>query len=424
MKPPAWNLAGIRTLVIAVFVAGTWTSDSFADEKNDVAYSDLPIKVVQPKRLPGEDIAAERTPLGLPNDYKPWIAELANGQLLIVAFAMEPIPGKEGYYERAVFWRSDDEGRTWGKREERFDIHGREFSLNVLADGTILMSCHFLTQDAANEAGYTYSKVFRSTDHGRTWSEHRIGPEGFPPRGSSMSDWTTFEMPDPQRPDKMLALLGVSLQLGKQLAPNHVYLWRSRDSGKTWDKSLKPDTAGWIDVDGFFSQSVTHRTSSGRLLHVVRVDRSGPHWYIPGTPEKLKEERGDNGDRSMLWESTDNGQTWRKHNTDGSFGTYGEMYPRFLTLRDGRLMLTFTVRSNTTDGYPLGVRAILSRDDGQTWDFAHDRMVISYVNHSYSGGGFGNTIQTSDGRLVTCYSYRGEDEKTHVEAVRWRVSAE
>ena len=123
----------------------------------------------------------------------------------------------------------------------------------------------------------------------------------------------------------------------------------------------------------------------------------------------------------MLWESTDNGLHWRKHGGDGMFGTYGEMYPRFLALHDGRLLLTFTVRSNSTDGHALGLRAITSYDDGETWDFMRDRMVIDAQNHGASGGGFGNTIQLDDDTLMSCYSYRGRDGKTHVEAVRWRL---
>ena len=125
----------------------------------------------------------------------------------------------------------------------------------------------------------------------------------------------------------------------------------------------------------------------------------------------------------MLWESADEGRTWRKHRTHGTFGHYGEMYPRFLQLQDGRLLLTFTVRSNSTDDHGLGLRAILSGDEGRTWDFQHDRIVISDVNHGASGGGFGNTIQLPDGALVSVYSYRGTDNQTHVEAVRWQLPA-
>ncbi len=123
----------------------------------------------------------------------------------------------------------------------------------------------------------------------------------------------------------------------------------------------------------------------------------------------------------MLWESRDSGRTFHRHNKVGNFGTYGEMYPRFLTLKDGRILLTFTVRSNSTDGHPLGLRAILNDNDGTSWNFRNDRMVISDVNTGASGGGFGNTIQTADGSLVSVYSYRGKGGKTHIEAARWTL---
>jgi len=132
-------------------------------------------------------------------------------------------------------------------------------------------------------------------------------------------------------------------------------------------------------------------------------------------------EVGDQGDRMMLWRSTDAGRTFRRQAGHGNFGSYGEMYPRFLKLNDGRLLLTFTVRSNSSDGHALGLRAICSYDDGATWDFRHDRIVIDYQNVGASGGGFGNTVQVDDGSLVSCYSYRGPDDKTHIEAVRWRL---
>ena len=38
-------------------------------------------------------------------------------------------------------------------------------------------------------------------------------------------------------------------------------------------------------------------------------------------------------------------------------------------------------------------------------------------------GGFGNTLQLGDGNLISCYSYRGVDNQTHVEVVRWSLPA-
>ena len=71
-----------------------------------------------------------------------------------------------------------------------------------------------------------------------------------------------------------------------------------------------------------------------------------------------------------------------------------------LRLQDGRVLLTFTQRcnglgpdhnkawgsgngsnachdGNLTDGYGTGLRALLSYDDGATWDFDSDYMVLS-----------------------------------------------
>ena len=382
---------------------------------------DLPVHIFNPGTFPPTPITVKRTALGIPNDYKPWIAQLPNGSLLLVAFCFGPVDGVEGYMERAVFWRSTNGGKSWTDREERQDVHGREFALNVLHDGTILMPCHLLARDLSNRAKYTFSKLFRSTDLGSTWSEIQIGPEGFPPEANTATDWTTVQYRDRKNPDRWITRFGVSIQHGGEDAGKVVRFWKSTDSGATWDRTLHPDTDGWADVDGFFSQSTTYRTSKGTLLHPVRVDRTGPHWHIAGTPEKLKEERGDNGDRMMLWRSTDNGDSWRRHGKDGRFGHYGEMYPRFLRLQDGRLLLTFTVRSNSTDGYSLGLRAIISNDDGKSWNFRQDRLVLSSVNYGASGGGFGNTVQLMDGTLVSCYSYRGKDGMTHVETIRWSL---
>jgi len=379
------------------------------------------IVILKPKRLSGTEITAMRTPLGIPNDYKPFITQLKSGDLLTVAFCFGPIPGVNGYAERAIFWRSKDGGKTWGPREERLDVQGREFGLTTFSDGSLLMTCHWLARDVFNPSRHVHSKIFRSTDEGKTWSEIRIGPDGFPDKAATVADWMGFEIPDPKRPGKMLACIGVSMQYGHKNAPSVVRIWKSADGGKTWDRSLRPDTQGWIDVDGFFSQTVTFRTNSGKLLHPVRVDRTGPHWHIPGTPESLKKESGDQGDRMMLWESNDNGLSFHRHKKVGNFGTYGEMYPRFLTLEDGRILLTFTVRSNPTDGHHLGLRAIFNDNDGKSWEFHNDRMVISDVNFGSSGGGFGNTIQATDGSLVSVYSYRDKADKTHIEAVRWSL---
>merc|ERR1712113_986920 len=121
------------------------------------------------------------------------------------------------------------------------------------------------------------------------------------------------------------------------------------------------------------------------------------------------------------------------------FGNIGELYPRFVRLPSvsgGGALLTFTVRcgmhveaesgqcNSTFDGHGLGLRAIVSRDDGVSWDLAHDRFIVSTKDgFGVSGGGYGNTLPLSNGDLISVYSYNNNDTmgKHRVEAVRWRL---
>lgn len=102
------------------------------------------------------------------------------------------------------------------------------------------------------------------------------------------------------------------------------------------------------------------------------------------------------------------------------------MYPAILPLLDGRLLFTFTVRAAVAPARPpIGVQAVLGRQtsEGFRFDFKNDRIVLDNKTPvgALSGGGFGPTVQLDDGILVTSYSYRSADQKTHLEVVRWRL---
>jgi hypothetical protein len=100
------------------------------------------------------------------------------------------------------------------------------------------------------------------------------------------------------------------------------------------------------------------------------------------------------------------------------------MYMSLLSLQDQRLLLTFTVRDLHP---PLGVRALLGSetDDGFKFDFEHKRLMLDTRTPlgKAQGGGFGPTVQLQDGTLVTSYSYRGDDDMTHLEVMRWMPPA-
>ena len=105
-------------------------------------------------------------------------------------------------------------------------------------------------------------------------------------------------------------------------------------------------------------------------------------------------------------------------------------------------MMTYTQRDLFP---PIGLQAVLSYDEGTTWDFDikrsslhdgcfsrfHDKIIIEGKTGwgLEEGGGYGNTLPLNDGsgQLISCYSFRtlvnGSTEQTqcYTEIVRWML---
>ena len=367
------------------------------------------IGIESPRALAGQRITGQRVPVGVPADYKPCIARLPDGRLLLVAFA--PFQLEEGRQrEEILLFRSEDGGATWSDAENLTTGHGllgREPYFTVLSDGTVLMTVHFLSRDVRNPTGYTRSFVHRSADGGRTWSTTVAEPEGMEPGGSSCTTRTVLELNDGS------LLLGV----GSTGTP---YLWRSRDGGATWPER-HPAVIEELGDDypfPFLGEAVWWQAPSGRILVLARLDsaHAGRFAVEIDDPEFG---RSDNVDRLILYASDDQGSTFRPLE---AFGRPGEMYPAILRLADGRLLLTFTVRAMHR---PLGVRAVVGREthDGFAFDLRNDRLMLDVQTAPgvYSGGGFGRTVQLDDGTLVSSYSWRDAQFVVHSEVVRWRL---
>ncbi len=376
----------------------------------------LPIRIDHPRKLKTWTIPCERIPLGIPGDYKPSMAMLPDGELVMSALFGEAL-GEGRVREWTPLWRSSDGGKTWTRRRVLEDVIGREQWMTAVSDGTLFMTSHFLIQDINNTDGYVHSYLHRSTDGGHTWERQRVHIEGGERRGAPDSSGTHTSRNIVEMPDGTL-LMGVSI--GHGIKDEAAYLWSSRDRGKTWDHGEPvpvPDYRGrpHDNWDGFFAEDFTYLTNDGLLCHWIRCGPPSPMY--PMEDGRTTPETDDGGDRTLVCESADGGRTWENLR---DWGDYGMMYVRTLRLRDGRLLATFTQRALL---YPIGLQAVLSYDDGATWDFGSDRIIIEAKTPwgEESGGGFGNTVQLADGTLVTCYTYRGVDSENHLEVVRWSL---
>ncbi|MCA9094864.1 MAG: exo-alpha-sialidase [Planctomycetaceae bacterium] len=361
------------------------------------------ISITNAKRLPDDPIPVERIPLGEADDYKPCIAKLPNGELLLTAFHQHKRDNKR-VMEQTLLFRSQDGGKTWSKAEQ-LKLLGREPYLTILKDGTIFITGHLLAADVRNEWGYTCGFLHRSTDAGRSWESIRIESEGIKPNAGNHSTRNVLQLADGS------LMLGVDYD-----GDNGPYLvWRSHDGGRTWDKNGKCEPREFQSRYGFFGgETWLWQANSGRIWALVRVDSID--LPIRDRPILAK---NDQADHFILFSSNDRGRTFDRIR---DFGDYGEMYMSLLRLRDRRLLLTFTVRDLHP---PLGVRALvgLETDEGFEFDFSHDRIMLDTRTPigTYQGGGFGPSVQLKDETIVTSYSYRGQDDKTHLEVLRWKL---
>jgi len=390
---------------------------------------ELPILVSNPRRLPGWTLPAQRISLG--KGYKPTMALLPDGSLVVLTLYMrrgipeDGIPDSEAppwwtwddtlppgkCHEYNRLWRSADGGKTWTGGEEVKDMIAREQWLTCTSKGTLFSTSHLLSFDVSNEEGYTNSWLHRSTDGGKTWQGTRLSIEGDLREGMPAEAGTNASRNVVELEDGTL-LLGVSINNS-----NVAYMWRSTDNGETWDKTLRSRIEGYYDnADGFYAEDFTYLTDSGELLHWCRVGHPSPMTSM--ADGRAVPSGSDQCDRMMWTVSTDFGATWGQV-TD--FFDYGQMYPRVLKLADGRLLMTFTQRGLKP---PFGLRAIMSYDDGATWNLDDDQLIIDgFTAWGYaSGGGFGNTVQLADGSLVSCYSYDPHgDHQYQFDVIRWNL---
>ena len=169
-------------------------------------------------------------------------------------------------------------------------------------------------------------------------------------------------------------------------------LLRSIDGGETWTLRLMGHDwlAGWGD------EAALLETAPGRVLAMVRQNR--PAYLL------------------QSW-SEDAGNTWSQPLRTGIWG----YPPHLLRLRDGRVLCTYGHRRD-----PLGVQAVISADGGTTWDVDHcailrgDGETRRREDRESRDLGYPVSVQLPDGSLFTAY-YPTKDQTTHIAATRWEL---
>ena len=238
--------------------------------------------------------------------------------------------------------------------------------------------------------------VQRSLDQGRTWQRREWPVPGYRltafPRRVRLTDGTI-----------LLLIYGRN----KEDSRGQTFVFRSDTRGEDWQ--LIPMASSISGVDG--DELGLIEVAPGRVLALIRLEAKG----------KLTE-----GHLLESW-SEDCGRTWSQ-----PLGTTIEGYPTHrLRLQGWRLLCAVTYR-----WAPMGIRALLSNDDGLTRDTSSPIILrddggtvsslwFNAVGHEPGRGGsdlgYPITVQFADGWLFTCYWFTGPDGITHAAATRWRV---
>jgi len=348
---------------------------------------------------------------GWPANYGIW----AWGKEIVVGFTRGYMDTAGGFHARdksrafmPMQARSLDGGKTWDVQPTPCDTPGgRGISADehmfpelhvkqLLQDENVLPACpgaiDFTHPDFALmcarsglRAG-SISWFYLSSDRCRSWQ----GPYRLPMFGmTGIAARTDYIVNGPK---SCLLFLTASKANGEE---GRVFLAETTDGGRSFDfvSTVGPEP------NGFEIMPAGLRISDERLLVAVR-SKAGDKDFVEAQHY------------IDLYQSDDNGQSWAYWNRSVPDTGKGGNPPTLTRLQDGRLCLVYGYRAE-----PFGIRARLSRDEGETWS---DDIVLRADGGNHDIG-YPRTIQQPDGSIVTVYYYNDRaDGERYLAATLWQ----
>ena len=294
----------------------------------------------------------------------PGITKAANGDILVAAserkFHMCP-------FGREVIIRSKDDGKSWSLPEEVYnsELDDRDANLLKLNDDTIILSWFSSTafkdiwrerfenisSDSIDKLTGTW--IIKSFDNGLTWEREKSRiPVG-------------IHISPVQLSDDSLITIGPENPNGSSMS-----VYKSDDQGINWYKTN--------EIEGYPILNENHviETEPGCLLALIRS-------------------------RDFLYKTTskDYGKTWTKTEATQIWGFPAQM----LKLRDNRILCSYSCRKP-----PYSIKAVLSNDNGKTWDT--DNTIILYSFEDEPDMGYPSSIELDNNEIFTVFYVSRRDE--------------
>ena len=300
-----------------------------------------------------------------------------------------------------IICKSSDGGRTWAAYGKG-PVRG---VFEVLKDGTFI--------GLASEGEHPNTKVVShsSTDEGRTW--RKIGEVPNLQGHWSSGSWI-FRLPD----ETLLAAIGhvdhVFEQEGTKLiyksGGGNLFVYRSTDGGQTWTDPAR--------VHDWTSEGGVTLTSSGKLVAAQRYQRP----MLPDDPPDLEQRTGSANPgwpykHVCVVESDDWGCTWRDFRQLAT--VFGQTRGDPVALSDGTVIVVHDTRYGPG---PPGSRAMISYDEGSTWEDE-----VYYLDYTTFTGSYAGSVTLADDCILSVVgssqagnSWDAVRNNTDFYAIRWR----
>jgi sialidase-1 len=312
---------------------------------------------------------------------------------------------------------SQDHGQTWSKKsktiyQSKYGVN--DPSLTVLKDGGVLLRFVALEVTPTNRVGDLQGRrlfshrvehglvatvvgniICRSDDSGYSWRE--LGVADVFGLTNTCSRDPILELPDQS--------LLMPVYSGSPQRSEIAYVIRSFDKGLTWHEP----TIVMCDPKGLHSQQqgVNHSETSllhlgnGEIFALTRSDESfrtdGDKFIAVGGIGELRSTR-----------SLDGGLSWEYPKKTGILGTPGAL----TKLQNGILLATYGYRR-----IPFGVRCVISRDNGSSWEM--DREIVIRSDAPTWDCGYPFTIELITGDLLTVYYLSDDQGNRHIAGTIW-----
>ncbi len=324
---------------------------------------------------------ATRVQVGWRGLYKSGLTQLPNGEILIATYSDIDADRRPKIY----FHHSKDGGLTWKQQiTSPIVLEEREPALNCLRDGTLLLWSVY---------GF---HLFHSKDGGRTWQDIDLSHD-FSPVLKCKAQGLNVTYPScrnifEEQDGTLVSFASAGNDTHDPSVPlSKAWIFRSRDGGLTWPDCR--EITAWDRPEPMFGEASIVRLGNNHLLAAFRVEGGHVIGNTPA-PRGLPYPPGDeSGGHMLLMNSEDNGIHWTEPR---EFLNYSEVHGHLTVLKDGRILCTYA-----NYHLPFGIVAVLSSDNGKTWDKQHP-IQLAIAADMWTG--WPTSLQLPDGSIITSYA--------------------